>query len=476
MITGHDPKYSLADLIPLETRIGQDRLPLRDQKDRLVIGHNVSYDRSRIKEQYFYDGTKMRFIDTMSLHIAISGLTSYQRTLLKTAKSGGLTVEEIVAAQNVKNGFKGCKSEEILEWQNVSSFNGLNDVYKLYCGGLPLENEKRNIFVTGSLNDIKEDFQSLTTYCARDTMATYRVLCALVPEYFNRFPHPVTFAGMLHMGMPFLPVNRNWSRYIRNSEDAYRDLESELNQILKRDADNACHFMDGDAYKNDPWLWNLDWSVQALKTKKATTKPAARKKSTEAAQRVVDDDQKNEEAEQDPKYDKALEEKFRPLMATKDHLYKVRPFLPGYPAWYRSLCNRDHAELSGPSAISTSTQAVPKLLKLTWDGYPVHHSRELGWGYLVAGRPLEYCKTSTDQNCPNQTFPLAKCLEMFPPRSSGESGGLTKGIISEEEAMKKLHQMTAETADPFGLASMWQVHVLNISISFNKLFFVFIKC
>jgi len=51
MITGHDPKYSLADLIPLETRIGQDRLPLRDQKDRLVIGHNVSYDRSRIKEQ-----------------------------------------------------------------------------------------------------------------------------------------------------------------------------------------------------------------------------------------------------------------------------------------------------------------------------------------------------------------------------------------------------------------------------------------
>jgi DNA polymerase gamma 1 len=29
---------------------------------------------------------------------------------------------------------------------------------------------------------------------------------------------------------------------------------------------------------------------------------------------------------------------------------------------------------------------TPKLLRLTWDGYPVHHDDTHGWGYLVPGR------------------------------------------------------------------------------------------
>lgn len=182
--------YELKDLINLESKTEQDRLPLKDQKERIVIGHNVSYDRSRIKEQYFIEGTKVRFFDTMALHIAISGITSFQRNMLHAAKSG-TTIDRSLKNPQYWNG-KSRKTEEILEWQNVSSFNGLNDVYKLYCGGLGLDKEKRNIFVTGSLTDIKDDFQQLVTYCARDCQATYRILCVLLPEFQKRFPHPVT--------------------------------------------------------------------------------------------------------------------------------------------------------------------------------------------------------------------------------------------------------------------------------------------
>ena len=46
---------------------------------RLVVGHNVSYDRARIHEEYDLQQTKTRFIDTMALHIAINGMTSGQR-------------------------------------------------------------------------------------------------------------------------------------------------------------------------------------------------------------------------------------------------------------------------------------------------------------------------------------------------------------------------------------------------------------
>lgn len=189
------PIYELKDLINLESQRDQDRLTVRDQKERIVIGHNVSYDRARIKEQYFVEGTKTRFLDTMALHIAISGITSFQRNMLLATKTGA-KVDRIAKNYQYQRNKHG-KMEEILEWQNVSSFNGLSDVHKLYCGGLGLEKEKRNVFVNGSLAEIKNDFQQLVTYCARDCLATFQVLRVLFPEYLKRFPHPVTVSLLL---------------------------------------------------------------------------------------------------------------------------------------------------------------------------------------------------------------------------------------------------------------------------------------
>ena len=32
---------------------------------------------------------------------------------------------------------------------------------------------------------------------------------------------------------------------------------------------------------------------------------------------------------------------------------------------------------------------APKLLRLTWEGYPLHYEIRHGWGYLVPGREEE---------------------------------------------------------------------------------------
>ncbi|CAG4938187.1 unnamed protein product [Parnassius apollo] len=69
------------DLIPLETD-GKE-ISSEINRPRIVVGHNVSYDRSKIKEQYWLNRTGVRFMDTMSMHTCISGVTSYQRTVLK---------------------------------------------------------------------------------------------------------------------------------------------------------------------------------------------------------------------------------------------------------------------------------------------------------------------------------------------------------------------------------------------------------
>lgn len=45
-------QLTLADLIPLETPVNSVNPSAGRWKERLVVGHNVSFDRSFIKEQY----------------------------------------------------------------------------------------------------------------------------------------------------------------------------------------------------------------------------------------------------------------------------------------------------------------------------------------------------------------------------------------------------------------------------------------
>ena len=37
---------------------------------------------------------------------------------------------------------------------------------------------------------------------------------------------------------------------------------------------------------------------------------------------------------------------------------------------------------AGPVGISSQTKVTPLLLRMVWDGYPLHYERKYGWGYL----------------------------------------------------------------------------------------------
>ncbi|KAF8638686.1 hypothetical protein AX17_002008 [Amanita inopinata Kibby_2008] len=68
-LLGESPNDDPAHLIPLGD----------PEKERVVVGHNVSFDRARLLEEYHLGGTKTRFLDTMSLHVAVNGISSHQR-------------------------------------------------------------------------------------------------------------------------------------------------------------------------------------------------------------------------------------------------------------------------------------------------------------------------------------------------------------------------------------------------------------
>ncbi|XP_036042587.1 DNA polymerase subunit gamma-1 [Onychomys torridus] len=448
-------QLSPADLIPLDGSANAGSSPQKAWQEQLVVGHNVSFDRAHIREQYLIQGSRMRFLDTMSMHMAISGLSSFQRSLWMAAKQGKRkTGHPTHRAQKSQRKASGPEVSS-WDWMSISSANNLADVHSLYVGGPPLEKEPRELFVKGSMKDIREHFQDLMQYCACDVWATYEVFQQQLPLFLERCPHPVTLAGMLEMGVSYLPVNQNWERYLEETQSTYEELQREMKKSLMDLANDACQLLSGERYKEDPWLWDLEWDLQEFKQKKArkVKKPAsANKLPIEGAgpfgEPTEQEDPGPPSEEEELQQDVVARTRLQQLKNTIDCLPKRPQHLPGHPGWYRKLCPRldDPAWTPGPSLLSLQMRVTPKLMALTWDGFPLHYSDTHGWGYLVPGRrdnlaelPASPTVESAGLACPYRAIEsLYKqhCLEQGKQQLKTQETGLAEEfLVTDNSAM-----------------------------------------
>ena len=58
----------------------------------------------------------------------------------------------------------------------------------------------------------------------------------------------MTFAGMLEMGVSYLPVNGNWKRYLDDAQGIYEELQKEMKKSLMNLANDACQLLHEDRY------------------------------------------------------------------------------------------------------------------------------------------------------------------------------------------------------------------------------------
>jgi DNA polymerase gamma 1 len=279
--------------------------------DKLIIGHNISYDRIRLKEEYKLSDTGNRFIDTMALHTTVAGLGTKQRALYLHIK---------------KEKEKGS-ADHVPPWFDQTSMASLADLCKHHLG-LNLDKQQRNIFVNGTLSEVKENLEALIKYCAYDTYITARLYQVLFAKFKRYAPSPVTLGGMLTMGSGILPVNiGEWADWLQTCESttSYK-MEVEINQAINKLAtDTIEQYSDwlletgGDSQQEskhlspmlNPWLRYLDWKL--------------------------------------PKRAKKLKDK---------------------PEWYRELHKGDKINLTLRSRVT------PYLLQIHWQGYPVTY---LNW-------------------------------------------------------------------------------------------------
>lgn len=284
----------------------QQLIPLGNPSTpRIVVGHNVSYDRCRLKEEYNLERTQTRFIDTMALHVAVKGISSHQRPAWVTHRKSKEkarerreeTVEAVVELIN-DVGLKHSQESDLVKreelrrrrqemeeslaqlqdgdpdsgtteaemtskrWEDITSANSLSDVAKLHCG-IHMDKDIRNDFMTSTPEEIRDGIHDYLNYCSNDVFVTHAVFSKALPEFLSACPHPVSFAGILTMGSSFLTVDESWEKYLVDAERTYRELDEKVKTRLLELAEQARGMMDSGKWREDVWLSQLDWTPKA---------------------------------------------------------------------------------------------------------------------------------------------------------------------------------------------------------------------
>ena len=383
------------------------------EEPRIIVGHNIGYDRARIAEEYDLKQSKNYFVDTMSLHVAVNGMCSRQRPTWNKHKKARELRDKIAKSDRDADlalllESRAVQDEEEELWVGRSSVNSLRDVAKFHCG-VTIDKARREYFGELDRTGIRAKLDELLDYCAADVEITHRVYKKVFPLFLDTCPHPVSFAALRHLSVQMLPVNESWEAYTANAEATYHKLSDAVVQRLVDLTDKALEVKDlPEKYLHDPWLQQLDWSGQEVKMVKGKRKgdpprPAARQKK------------------------------------------------PGMPNWYKDLFQTNTA----PISLSVRTRIAPLLLKLAWDGYPLFWTDKYGWTFRVptdeawayTNKAIVDCDLSEEPNealrqdrqhryfkLPHKDGPSARCAS---PLAKGYLQYFEKGSLSSEYSYAK---------------------------------------
>lgn len=285
-------------LIPMPARsIGASR--------RVIVGHNVSYDRARILEEYHIEPSGNGFLDTMSLHIARRGLSNPQRPeFLRRRKTkeeqarrakADADEEDLVVLDEYDAASASVKERDLTPrelanmtsatnlddpnrpWYDVATTNGLADVVKLHFD-TKLNKEPRDLFGPGATREgILGEFHELMEYCATDVLFTHQVYRASFPSFRAACSSPASLSGILHMASPILPVDKAWPRFLEAADAKFDELQQSisatLTELANKERMRVYETPDEHgkrSYDYDPWLSQLDWSAKKMPKEVAT--------------------------------------------------------------------------------------------------------------------------------------------------------------------------------------------------------------
>ena len=165
-------------------------------KNNLVVGHNVSYDRSYLATEYAHRDSGNRFFDTMSAWIAARGFTNQQRALVAMDKDLNTPM-----------------------WTDQTTTQSLKSILEFYYPGEHLDKSERDLWVEQGIRYVKDNLDSVIEYAFKDIVATLKVFQAVYPELNRSQPSRLNLLGQLMLGNTWLPLSPRWENYYKNAEE-----------------------------------------------------------------------------------------------------------------------------------------------------------------------------------------------------------------------------------------------------------------
>lgn len=355
--------------LPKEKWTQFDLIPLG--RDKFVVGHNISYDRVRARDGYTLELTEPEnfYFDTLSAHIAVSGLASGQRWLYVLS---GKDPEELTEEEKRKLRFRP-------RWADEGSTNALVNVYNFHVAAVKeyfgedvhrmedADKEIRDVFVKATHIEQLANRRDLLDYAMKDALYTTELFQALWPKYLDATPSKVALAGHYFLNGSRIPVSTQWFDWIARTEEVFAAHGQEMSDI--------CHALIGKYV--DEWRVELDKDIaeaeQLFETDPETAIALAglTGKKTVKFTDVLRGFDKQEHQWRNHSNAWVIHDPWLSQLDWSPKNYAGKfAFKPEWAAKF--LTDPDEK-------LTTKNRAAHLLLKLKWEGSPIIYTKTDGW-------------------------------------------------------------------------------------------------
>jgi len=356
--------------IPVDDWTSTSLIPLNE--GAFVVGHNISYDRVRARNGYSLSNSEPEnfYFDTLSAHIAVSGLASGQRWLYVLA---GKEQEDLTEEEKRKLQFKP-------KWAEEGSTNALVNVYNFHVAAVrdyfgeddvhwmkDADKDIRDVFVKATHITQLANRRDLVAYAIADAFHTSELFQALWPKYKDATPSKVGLAGHYFLNGSRIPVSNQWDEWVQQVEDVYHGHNREMADLCKALIDKYVA----------QWLKHLDTDM---------TVAEAAWEEGEFDEHDLDFGKRKTIT-----FDMVLKAMDRECIEwrhecqkwlDKDPWLKQLDWTPrAYKGKYKMMPKWAAGFMVGDTKASVKTPIVGLLLNLKWEGSPVVYDRKNGYRY-----------------------------------------------------------------------------------------------
>jgi DNA polymerase gamma 1 len=367
--------------LPVDEWTQHDLIPL--SHGSFIVGHNISYDRVRARNGYTLNQTEPEnfYFDTLSAHIAVSGLASGQRWLYVLS---GKDPERLTEQEKKKLRFRP-------RWANEGSTNSLVNVYNFHVAAVreyfgeevhhmkDADKEIRDVFVKATEMHQLANRRDLLEYAMLDAFYTSELFQALWRKYLESTPSKVALAGHMFLNGSRIPVSTDWPKWIDQVEKVFAKHNHEMSEI--------CHELI-QKYVNE-WRVELDKDIAAIQT---TLDGEGREDLIIAAglekKKIVKIPDVLKGLDKNAVFNWAH---YADAWVRQDPWLNQLDWSPrGYAGKYAYMPKWASKYLADSSErITTKANVSHLLLKLKWEDSPVQLTKSNGWCYRTGEGKLE---------------------------------------------------------------------------------------